>query len=263
MRERGWEGLPPPPIFTIRKSKSTGTNQKDPAATPVVTSLGLPNRDPEPLAPQSPPLEPVTVPEADTIPASPDTSVTHSPSISISTLSDFTAADVSDDESPTHPAITDTSDEELPTNPTAATPHGTFYLEDGNVEVLCGNTIFRVHTTILSFHSPALRRMFDPTNLAVAESPNGCPRIPSSDTAKDFATLLKMIYFPGSVSLSACRLIIPLITYSSPDFQRGTKCQISRHSHPFFESRQSTKCPLSDLSYSTSFVMHTQRTLRG
>ena len=204
LRERGWEGLPPPPVFTLGKSKSTGANQRDPAATPVVTSLGLPNRDLEPQVSQSPPLDPVTVPEADTISASPVTSVTHSPSISISTLSDFTAADVSDDEYPTHTAIADTSDEELPTNPTAVTPHGTFYLEDGNVEVLCGYTIFRVHTTILSFHSPALRRMFAPTNLAAAESPNGCPRIPSSDTAKDFATLLKMIYFPGFVSLPAC-----------------------------------------------------------
>ncbi|KAF9646045.1 hypothetical protein BDM02DRAFT_3189169 [Thelephora ganbajun] len=179
LRERGWEGLPPPPVFTAGIPKPTGANQNDPVATPIVTSLGLPNRDLEPQIPQPSPFEPVTVPETDTIPASP---VIQSPSISIATLSDFTIADASDDESPT--------------DPTVITPHGTFYLEDGNVEVLCGNTLFRVHTSILSFHSPALRHMFAQTTLATPDSPNGCPRILSSDTAVDFATLLNMIYLP-------------------------------------------------------------------
>ena len=67
------------------------------------------------------------------------------------------------------------------------------------MEVLCGNTLFRVHTSILSFHSPALRRMFTQTGLTSAESPNGCPRILSSDTAMDFVALLKMIYLPGYI----------------------------------------------------------------
>jgi len=201
LRERGWEGLPPPPVFTAGRPKPTGANQRDPATTPVATSLGLPNRDLEPQIPQSPPFEPVAVPEADIIPASPITPVVHSPSISIATLSDFTIADASDEESPIGSSITDTSDDELPTDPTAVVPHKTFHLEDGNVEVLCGNTLFRVHTSVLSFHSPTLRRMFAQTNLAAAESPNGCPQILSSDTATDFATLLKMIYLPGLVTL--------------------------------------------------------------
>ncbi|KAF9783234.1 hypothetical protein BJ322DRAFT_1008232 [Thelephora terrestris] len=76
------------------------------------------------------------------------------------------------------------------------TPHDTFNFEDGNVEVLCGNTLFRVHTSILSLHSPALRQMFAQASLATAESPNGCPRILSHDKATDFTTLLKMIYLP-------------------------------------------------------------------
>ena len=208
LRERGWEGLPPPPVFTTRKSKPTGANQKDPAATPIVTSLGLPNRDLEPQIPQSSP--PIAAQEEDTVPASPVTPVTQSPSISIATLSDFTTADVSDDEPPTDPAISDTSDDELPIDPTTITQHKTFYLEDGSVEVLCGNTLFRVTASILSFHSPALRRMFAKTNLAAAESPNGCPRITSSDTATDFATLLEMIYLPGFVAPSVCYRILPI-----------------------------------------------------
>jgi len=157
--------------------------QKDPSATPVATSLGLPNGDLEHQLPRPPPLESVTSPETDAVPGSP---ATQSPSISIATLSDFTIADNSDDESSM--------------DPTAVAPHETFYLEDGNVEVLCGNTLFRVHTSILSFHSPALRRMFAQTSLAMAESPNGCPRVSSPDAARDFSTLLKMIYFPGYVT---------------------------------------------------------------
>ena len=69
------------------------------------------------------------------------------------------------------------------------------------MEALCGNTLFDVHTSILSFHSPTLRRVFAISNLAVAESPDGFPPILSSDTTTDFATLLKMVYFPGPVAL--------------------------------------------------------------
>ena len=183
----------------------TGGNHIDSASTPVATSLGLPGRDPEPLIPTPLPLEPVTTPVPETIPEFSPTLATQSPSISIVTLSDFTTADTTDDDFPVDPTATDTSDDELPIDPTAVAQHETFYLEDGNVEVLCGNTLFRVHTTILSFHSPTLRRMLAQTNLVTAESPNGCPRILSSDTAKDFATLLKMIYFPGVAALPAYR----------------------------------------------------------
>ena len=162
LRERGWEGLPPPELRT-RKPKLTTKDQQDPSATPIATSLGLPKGDPQPNVPHPSPLESIATPETDAVPASP---ITQSPSISVSSLSDFTIADTDDDESPI--------------DPTVVTPHDTFYLEDGNVEVLCGNALFRVSTSTLSFHSPALRRMFVKENLAAAESPNGCPRILSS-----------------------------------------------------------------------------------
>lgn len=214
MRERGWEGLPPPPVFTTGKPQPSGGNQRDPTATPTTTSLGLPNGNLEPQTPQPPTPESGTTPESDTTPTSP---ATQSPTTSVATLSDFTIADTFDGESSIDPTITDTSDgessvdltiadtsdDELPINPTTVVPHGTFYLEDGNVEVLCGNTLFRVHTSTLSFHSPALRQMFI-KNLATAESPNGCPRILSSDTAKDFTALLKVIYLPELVTLPTC-----------------------------------------------------------
>ena len=78
----------------------------------------------------------------------------------------------------------------------ATTPHGTFYLEDGNVGVLCGNT-FLVHTSGLSFYSPVLHRMFTQVSLGFAESPNGCPRVRSLDIVTDFAMLPGMLCLPG------------------------------------------------------------------
>jgi len=263
LRESGWVGLPPPPVFTTRRSGPTAVNQNDTAATPVATSIGLPGRDPESPTPPPLPLGSVTTPVPETIPETPVTPETQSPSISIATLSDFTTADTTDDDFPVDPTATDTSDEELPIDPTAVAQHETFYLEDGNVEVLCGNTLFRVHTTILSFHSPALRRMFAQTNLATAESPNGCPRILSSDTVKDFATLLKMIYFPGFVALPAYRQVVLLTVCPSIASQRGIKCQVLAHFHPSSGSRRSTRCPPSGLGYSRLSAMRTPRALRG
>ena len=261
IRERGWEGLPPPPAFP---TGNTGANQQDPAATPVVVSLGLPNTDPVPQIPQPLPLEPAAAPETDTIPASPITPATQSPSISIATLSDFTIADASDDESPIDPTIADdsgdegpadsiragTPDEEHPVDPMTIAPHETFYLEDGNAEVLCGSTLFRVHTTILSFHSPTLRRMFAQTNLAAAESPNDCPRILASDTPQDFAMLLKTIYLPGFVALPRMKLH-RFANSLNTDSLSGIKCRILPHSLPCSESPQSTRCPPFDPRCST------------
>ena len=81
------------------------------------------------------------------------------------------------------------------------------------MEVLCRDTLFRVHTSVLSFHSPALRRMFARASLAATESPNSCPRIASSDTAADFTTLLKMIYLPGLVDRPEYHQVLPLTSF--------------------------------------------------
>lgn len=219
LRAGGWDGLPPPPLFTLVKPELPGMRREDSSATPVPTSLGLPNMDSETQPPQFP-LESITVPENETRSGSP---VTLSPSISIATLSDFSfsgtepPADAAlTDPTPTGPTPTGPPIEPAPTDPfvesahveptcvepTSVTPHSTFYLEDGNLEVLCENSLFRVHTSVLSFHSMVLRQTFTQANLATAESPNACPRILSDDTAADFAILLKVIYLPGYVLCS-------------------------------------------------------------
>ena len=168
LRENRWEGLPLPP--TLRSVNPETTQSQDPAATPVATSLGLPGMTEQPQTP----TPPSPVPETPSTPPSPSTSIT--------TMSDFTIADDLDEE-PIH-------------GPEIITPHDIFYLADGSVEVVCGKTLFRIHSSTLSFHSPVLRKMFSPANLAAAESPNGCPRIVSSDIPVDFATLLKIVYLP-------------------------------------------------------------------
>ena len=107
-----------------------------------------------------------------------------SPTLSISTVSDLTPTELGED-------IEDGMSERT------LTRHDTFYFEDGNVEVVCGHTIFRVHLTTISFSSPKLRDILSPSTLLHAPTTEGCPRVTVEDTAQDFAVLLKMIYTPG------------------------------------------------------------------
>ena len=110
-----------------------------------------------------------------------------SPTLSISTISDLTPTESGD-------IVGEDDDEETTTR------HKTFYLEDGNVEVLCGHTVFRIHSPVVSFSSPKLRDMFSPSTLLNAPMPEGCPRIVLKDSPEDFAVLLRMFYTPGYAS---------------------------------------------------------------
>ena len=190
LRESGWGGLPTPPILRSAQPQITAPESQDPAATPVATSLGLPSMVEQPRTPTPPSPTPYRPPRE-----SPRSSTPPSPSTSITALSDFTIADSLDDEPTLEPEPITPHEPIL--EPETITPHDTFYLNDGSVEVLCSKTLFRIHTSTLSFHSPVLRQMFSPENLTAAESPNGCPRVVSSDAPTDFATLLKAVYLPG------------------------------------------------------------------
>jgi len=110
-----------------------------------------------------------------------------SPTLSISTISDLTPTELGEE-------IEHKGEEE---EGQTTTRHGTFYFEDGNVEIVCGHTLFRVHSTIISFSSSKLRDILSPLALLHAPTPEGRPRIIISESAKDFGTLLKMIYTPG------------------------------------------------------------------
>ena len=111
-----------------------------------------------------------------------------SPTLSISTVSDLTPTEF---------------DEEIEhTEGQATVRHDTLYFEDGNVEIVCGDAIFRVHSSIISFSSPKLRDILSPSALLHASAPEGRPQVVISESAEDFGILLKMIYTPGSVSSS-------------------------------------------------------------
>ena len=108
-----------------------------------------------------------------------------SPTLSISTVSDLTPTELGEG-----------------TEEQTAVHHNTFYFEDGNVEIVCGDTVFRVHSTVISFSSHKLRDILSPSALLHAPTPEGRPRVTISESAEDFGMLLKMIYTPGSVSSS-------------------------------------------------------------
>jgi len=110
-----------------------------------------------------------------------------SPALSISTVSDLTPTELGED-------IGEGGGEQT------VTRHETFYFEDGNVEIVCGGTVFRVHSTIISFSCPKLGELLSQSGLPHAQTPPGPHRISVTDSAGDFAVLLKMIYTPGWVS---------------------------------------------------------------
>ena len=114
------------------------------------------------------------------------TTTVSSPTLSVSTISDLTPTEFGDDTG-------ESNGERM------ATRHDTFYFEDGNVEIACGYTVFRVHSSTVSFSSQKLRDILSQSALLHAPMPEGCPRITVTDTAQDFAVLLKMIYTPGWV----------------------------------------------------------------
>ena len=111
-------------------------------------------------------------------------SVVSSPTLSISTISDFTPTEASDDIGEG-------------TGGRMATHHETFYFRDGDVEIMCGDIVFRVHSTIISFASSNLQDILSQPALLHASTPKGRPRITLAEKAEDFAVLLRMIYTPG------------------------------------------------------------------
>jgi hypothetical protein len=110
-----------------------------------------------------------------------------SPTSSTPTISDLTPTELGEDTG-------ERSSEQM------IVRHETFYFEDGNVEIVSGGTIFRVHSAIISFSSPKLRDILSRSAPLHAATSKGPPCITIADSAVDFTVLLKMIYTPGRVS---------------------------------------------------------------
>ena len=117
----------------------------------------------------------------------PRVSAVSSPTSSISTVSDLSPTELGDDIGEGNGKRTNTH-------------HDTFYFEDGDVEIVCQDTVFRVHSTIISFASATLRDILSQSARIHPPMLRGRPRISFDDSVEDFAVLLKMVYTPGWVS---------------------------------------------------------------
>ena len=147
------------------------------------TPVALVSRD-LPAAPIN--IPPFALPDVGSLEtfADPQFAMVSSPTLTISTVSDLTPTEFGED-------LGD-GGEGGP-----ITRHKLFYLESGDVEVLCGHTVFRVHSPIVSFSSSKLRDVLSPSTLLNAPEPEGCPQVVFADSVEDFETLMKMIYTPG------------------------------------------------------------------
>jgi hypothetical protein len=80
--------------------------------------------------------------------------------------------------------------------------HPKLYIQDGNVVLLCENTLFRVYGGVLAMNSQVFKDMFSlegiqPTD---AETYDGCPCIRLPDQAKDIERLLNVLLIAGFVT---------------------------------------------------------------
>ena len=70
--------------------------------------------------------------------------------------------------------------------------HPTLYMDDGNVILECGKTLFRVHRTVLSKHSPVFRELLAPErdhNLL-----RGCTFVQLDDDKAGLEVVLESLY---------------------------------------------------------------------
>jgi hypothetical protein len=80
--------------------------------------------------------------------------------------------------------------------------HGSPHFKKGDVEIICGDKIFRVHSTVVSSTSYKLRSILSPSVLLRARTRGGLPRITLPDNPEDFA-----VYYARSTPLGMCLLL--------------------------------------------------------
>ena len=104
--------------------------------------------------------------------------------------------------------------------------HDQFYLSEGNILIVCEDTLFRVHMDLLRLNSPVFREKLSPQNLTRAGQVRGYPCLYLPDSQSDFTILLKVIYNTGLAILSS-----PFLKYSNvfTGFLPAIRHQISQH----------------------------------
>ncbi len=69
-----------------------------------------------------------------------------------------------------------------------------FWFDDGNVVLQAGDTLFRVHRSILARHSVIMQDCLECPQPADAPSIDGCPLIHLADLAKDIDNMCTLLY---------------------------------------------------------------------
>ncbi len=75
-----------------------------------------------------------------------------------------------------------------------------FWIPDGNIMLVAGETAFRVYRGLLTLQSTVFADMFASSSYNAEESHDGCPVIRLTDSAQDLAHLL-CVLLPASRTL--------------------------------------------------------------
>ncbi|KAI0706604.1 hypothetical protein C8Q76DRAFT_801008 [Earliella scabrosa] len=72
--------------------------------------------------------------------------------------------------------------------------HDSFWFSDGSIVLVANSTAFRVHTSILTRHSPVFMNIINLPQAEDAKRIDGCPVVHVSDSADEITCLLHAIY---------------------------------------------------------------------
>lgn len=108
------------------------------------------------------------------------------------------------------PAKRPRTENKQPSVPSAA-PYrrGEIWLDDGSVVLVAEGVAFRVHQSILSRNSEVFRDMFTVPQPSDVELSDGCPVVQLSDSERDLAYILKVLFDGGNVCVSASSSFAP------------------------------------------------------
>jgi len=111
--------------------------------------------------------------------------------------------------------------------PENLTPFEEFWMDDGSVVVIAENRTFRVHRSVLVRHSEVFRDMFAlaQPGTSASDTIDGCPFVHVSDSAEDFAHLLRPLYAGGDGPYFKTDVALPFDTVAAM-LRSGSKYQV-------------------------------------
>jgi len=128
--------------------------------------------------------------------------------------------------------------------------HPTLYYDDGNLILSCGSTLFRVHRSVLSKHSPVFRTLFERDEDTKTETLRGCLHVALDDTKEEIEALLNVIY--DGFRIDFPELTVVNFPTLANIFRMATKYRIDRarkdildrlkEEWPFALTRHDAKC---------------------